>query len=405
MQGAFSTLNTYINITHTNNKIFSLPHSTLSLTRESYPLTMAHPLLLIATVILAPAIITVNGCSPSDKASLLAFKAALSEPYLGIFKTWSGDNCCLNWYGVSCDATAGRVSDINLRGESEDPIFEKAGRSGYMTGKISPEICKLDHLTTLVVADWKAISGEIPPCITSLSNLRILDLIGNRISGEIPADIGKLQRLTVLNLADNTISGKIPASIVNLASLKHLDLSNNQLTGQIPNDIGKLAMMSRALMSRNQLTGPIPSSIASIYRLADLDLSGNRLSGSIPSGLGQMPVLSILNLDSNSFSGQIPSSLLSNPGMGILNLSRNGFEGTIPDVFGSKSYFMVLDLSYNNLKGRVPASLSSAKYIGHLDLSHNHLCGTIPMGSPFDHLEASSFSNNDCLCGNPLKTC
>lgn len=361
--------------------------------------------LFFVSVILLAVAASVNSCSPSDRAALLAFKSSLQEPYLGIFNSWTGNDCCLNWYGVSCDPNTGRVADLNLRGESEDPIFEKAGRSGLMTGSISPEICKLDRLSIIVIADWKQISGEIPACVTSIPNLRILDLVGNRISGEIPAEIGKLQGLTVLNVADNLISGTIPASIVNIAGLMHLDLRNNQITGELPNDIGKLSMLSRALLGRNQITGSIPSSMANMYRLADLDLSMNQISGSIPDQIGKMPVLSTLNLDCNQISGEIPASLLKNTGLSILNISRNSIEGIVPDVFGSKSYFTALDLSYNNLKGPIPKSLSSAAYIGHLDMSHNHLCGPIPACSPFDHLEATSFSNNDCLCGMPLRTC
>ncbi|URE48435.1 DNA-damage-repair toleration protein [Musa troglodytarum] len=72
-------------------------------------------------------------------------------------------NCCSRWYGVSCDPTTGRVADITLRGESEDPILARAGHSGgLMSGRISPEICRLDRLTTLILADWKQISGPIP---------------------------------------------------------------------------------------------------------------------------------------------------------------------------------------------------------------------------------------------------
>lgn len=364
---------------------------------------MALPLILL-TVFLA-VISGVSACSPSDKAALLALKSSLNEPYLGIFASWTGDNCCTNWYGVSCDPTTRRVTDISLRGESEDPILVKAGRSGYMTGSINPAICQLDTLSTLVIADWKGISGQLPSCITSIASLRVLDLVGNKLSGKIPDDIGNLQKLTVLNLADNAVSGEIPSSLVRLSSLKHLDLSNNQLSGKIPADFGNLKMLSRALLRGNKLTGSIPDSIGNMYRLADLDLSMNQISGPIPDILGKMLVLSTLNLDSNLLSGKIPSTLLSNTGMGILNLSRNALGGNIPDVFGSKSYFMALDLSYNNLKGPIPGSLSSSAYIGHLDLSHNHLCGPIPVGSPFDHLEASSFDSNDCLCGNPLRTC
>ncbi|KAF2311998.1 hypothetical protein GH714_027716 [Hevea brasiliensis] len=291
----------------------------------------------------------VNGCPPSDRAALLAFKADLHEPYLGIFNSWTGTDCCHDWYGVSCDPETHRVADINLRGESEDPIFGKAGRSGYMTGTISPSICKLERLSSLTIADWKGISGDIPRCITSLPFLRILDLIGNRLSGDLPANIGRLQRLTVLNVADNLISGEIPRSLTNLSRLMHLDLR------------------------------------------------GNRISG-------RMAVLATLNLDANKLSGLIPASLF-NSGISNLNLSKNAFEGYLPDVFSAGSYFTVLDLSYNNFRGSIPKSLSTASYIGHLDLSHNHLCGKIPLGSPFDHLEASSFAYNDCLCGKPLKAC
>ncbi|KAI9107651.1 hypothetical protein K1719_021314 [Acacia pycnantha] len=78
---------------------------------------------------------------------------------------------------ISCDPTTARFFDINLHAKSEDPIFEKVGRFAYMTGTISLEICKLDHLTNLVVIDWKAISDEILDCIVSLSSLYVLDLI------------------------------------------------------------------------------------------------------------------------------------------------------------------------------------------------------------------------------------
>lgn len=345
-----------------------------------------------------------NACYPSDRAALLAFKAALREPYLGIFNSWKGAECCRGWYGVSCDPESHRVADINLRGESEDPIFEKANRTGYMTGTISPAICRLPRLSSLTIADWKGISGPIPPCISSLPFLRILDLVGNRLTGEIPADIGRLSRLTVLNVADNQLSGTIPRSLTNLASLMHLDVRGNQISGTIPTNFGKLRMLSRALLSKNKLNGLVPSSISYIYRLSDLDLSLNQLSGPIPASLGKMAVLATLNLDGNRFSGPIPPTLI-NSTISILNLSKNAIEGYIPDAFGARSYFTVLDLSYNNLRGRIPKSISSATFIGHLDVSHNHLCGPIPAGSPFDHLEASSFIYNDCLCGKPLRAC
>ncbi|KAE9592706.1 putative polygalacturonase [Lupinus albus] len=247
--------------------------------------------LFFQTLILSIVIYAVTPCPPSDRAALLAFRAALTEPYMGIFNSWSGYNCCQSWYGVTCDPTTYRVTDITLRGDPSDKNLQNLRRSsGLMTGNISPEICNLGNLTTLVVADWKSISGEIPSCVTSLSLLRIIDLSGNQISGEIPVDIGKLQRLVVLNLGDNAIFGDIPASIVDLAGLMHLDLSNNKISGELPSDFRKLNMLSRALLSQNNLTGSIPNSISKMNRLADLDLSMNRFTGSIPVEFGQMKV-------------------------------------------------------------------------------------------------------------------
>ncbi|KAF4395850.1 hypothetical protein F8388_018124 [Cannabis sativa] len=226
---------------------------------------------LVMIIVVAATLAPAEACPPSDRAALMAFKAALHEPHLGIFNSWTGTDCCKNWYGVSCDQGTRRVADINLRGESEDPIFERAHRTGYMTGYISPAICKLPRLSSITIADWK----ESP----------------------------ELRRLTVLNIADNLISGPIPASITNLSSLMHLDLRNNRISGGLPRDFHRLGMLSRALLSRNQISGTIPPSISSIYRLADLDLSLNRLEGPIPESLGKMAVLATLNLDGNMVSG------------------------------------------------------------------------------------------------------
>ncbi|OIW05724.1 hypothetical protein TanjilG_23510 [Lupinus angustifolius] len=340
-------------------------------------------LLLIITLITLT-ISPVESCPPSEWAALMAFKAALTEPNIGIFNSWRGTNCCYHWYGINCDPTTHRVADITLRGltiaDDNPHVTTNRTATGYMNGSISPSICKLKQLSTLTISDWKGISGNIPHCITTLSLLQFIDLSGNIISGKVPYDIGHLAQLTVLNLADNHISGRIPRTLVNLPNLMILDLRNNAMEGPIPPDFGKLKKLNRVLLSHNRITGPIPRSISSIYSLADIDLSLNRLSGKIP--------------------WTLLSSRISH-----LDLSRNMLSGNIADVFRERSYFINLDLSHNELSGFVAKSMVSATYIGHLDLSHNNLCGPIPRGAPFNHLQPPSFDNNRCLCGHPLKPC
>ncbi|GAB2303382.1 hypothetical protein Dimus_037373 [Dionaea muscipula] len=344
--------------------------------------------LLAFAIILAVA--TAGGaCPASDRDALLALKAGLNEPYLGILDTWTGNDCCHNWHGISCNAETMRVADINLRGESEDPIYERAHRSGYMTGSISPAICNLTGLAVLVVADWKGISGPIPRCVTSLPSLRILDLIGNKFTGRIPPYIGRLHELTLRRQPPPPHAPRPP---------------KQQALRPDPRRHRAAFHAEPGPAEREPAYGDHPLSFANIYRLADLDLSLNRLSGQLPDMFGKMPVLATLNLDGNLITGPIPPSLL-NSGVSILNLSRNSIEGRIPDVFGPGSYFMAIDLSYNMLSGPIPKSISAAAYIGHLDLAHNQLCGPIPDGPPFDHLDADSFLGNTCLCGKPLSSC
>ncbi|XP_078439589.1 uncharacterized protein LOC144709817 isoform X3 [Wolffia australiana] len=269
----------------------------------------------------------IESCATGDLQSLLEFKSSLRDSNAGVLSTWTGSDCCSKWYGVSCNAATGRVEGVNLHGAAADlGISEVSPAQRTISGEISPAICRLDMLSTFVLAYWRNISGSIPPCLTSLAKLRILDLVGNQIAGRIPPDLGRLSRLTVIALADNQISGQIPPSISKLAALMHLDLSNNRITGSIPASIGDLKMLSRALLGGNQISGSIPPSIGYMDRLSDLDLSGNRVSGQIPTTLGKTRVLSSLYLDGNSLSGFLPSTLLGSH-VSILNLSRNLLEG------------------------------------------------------------------------------
>ncbi|TKY68164.1 Leucine-rich repeat-containing N-terminal, type 2 [Spatholobus suberectus] len=55
------------------------------------------------TLLLLTVFSVVTPCPPSEGAALLAFKAALTEPYLGIFQPGRAPNVARSWYGVACD--------------------------------------------------------------------------------------------------------------------------------------------------------------------------------------------------------------------------------------------------------------------------------------------------------------
>ena len=59
----------------------------------------------------------------------------------------------------------------------------------------------------------RLLSGEIPPELSSLANLRELYLSGNQLSGEIPPELGNLASLEYLDLRGNRLSGCVPISL------------------------------------------------------------------------------------------------------------------------------------------------------------------------------------------------
>ncbi|KAL2932430.1 hypothetical protein RDABS01_023821 [Bienertia sinuspersici] len=224
----------------------------------------------------------VKSCTASDRAALLAVKSALNEPYLGIFKSWTGDDCCTNWYGVNCNPDSGRVtkpqSPRRVSGSNLPEVWpylrlhDGLNQPRNLQARFSdePRYCRLEG----------NLRARFPPAfpIPSYSSTSSSSW-GNRLTGHIPANIGKFQKLKVLNFADNVLTGEIPTSVTNLGgSLMHLDL-------------------------RKPANWNNPSSITTMARLADLDLSTNKLTGSIPDQMGKMTVLSVLNLDSNDLSG------------------------------------------------------------------------------------------------------
>ncbi|RVW24328.1 Leucine-rich repeat receptor-like serine/threonine-protein kinase [Vitis vinifera] len=82
------------------------------------------------------------------------------------------------------------------------------------------------------------------------TNIRTLDLGGNRFSGNIPAWIGQtMPSLWILGLGSNLFNGSIPLQLCTLSSLHILDLAQNNLSGSIPSCVGNLSAMASEIGS------------------------------------------------------------------------------------------------------------------------------------------------------------
>ena len=213
------------------------------------------------------------------------------------------------------------------------------------------------------------LTGEIPPELGNLTNLRELNLQSNNLSGKIPPELGNLANLVKLNLRSNALSGEIPPELSNLINLTELDVANTQLSGFIPLEwfirLGErlkfngTQMMLSPDKNRDALTALYNSTNGASWNndekwlsnaplgewhgvtvdakgdVTELHLADNQLNGEIPPELGNLTSLESLNLPFNELSGEIPSGVGSLTNLKSLNLSRNGLTGEIPTELGN----------------------------------------------------------------------
>ncbi|CAI0388892.1 unnamed protein product [Linum tenue] len=104
-----------------------------------------------------------------------------------------------------------------------------------------------------------------------------LDLSSNNFTGEIPPQIGNLGDIKVLNLSYNMFTGHIPTTIANLSQIESLDLSHNDLSGVIPSQLMELHYLSTFSVAYNNLSGKCLQKIAQFSTFDENIYRGNPL--------------------------------------------------------------------------------------------------------------------------------
>ncbi|KAI8830580.1 hypothetical protein BC829DRAFT_423477 [Chytridium lagenaria] len=141
--------------------------------------------------------------------------------------------------------------------------------SAFPTFGISETACCGDIQSTGVGCDpstgrinWiqfnqRGVRAPIPPQLSRLTGLEILDLSQNQLTGPIPPE------LSILNVFKG-FGRTIPSELKDLNNLIDLSLSNNRLTGSIPQGLGVLIneRFTTIYVDNNYLTGTIPQYVA-----------------------------------------------------------------------------------------------------------------------------------------------
>ncbi|XP_068652681.1 putative leucine-rich repeat receptor-like serine/threonine-protein kinase At2g24130 [Aristolochia californica] len=277
-----------------------------------------------------------------------------------------------------------RFQELELAGNNV------SGELPSVVGDLSTSLLQL-HL------EENLIYGFIPPSISNLANLTLLNLSFNLFNGSIPSEIGRMNKLERVYLSSNLLSGHIPAAFGDIPHLGLLDLSRNKLSGTIPDSLSDLTQLRRVWLNNNQLSGTVPPSLGNCVNLEILDLSHNRIGGKIPREVAGLRSLKIyLNLSSNLLDGPLPLELSKMDMVLAIDLSSNYLTDTIPSQLGSCIALESLNLSFNLLEGPLPISIGNLPYLQVLDMSVNHLSGQIPVSIQLSStLKLLNFSFND----------
>jgi Leucine-rich repeat (LRR) protein len=102
-----------------------------------------------------------------------------------------------------------------------------------------------------------------------------LDLSDNGLEGMIPS-LGDLRNIVYLNFDSNGLTGDIPPDIGALENLRELSMANNELSGMFP-DLSCLINLKRLRLFGNNLQGRVPWSLKHCTRLNSLLLCDNDL--------------------------------------------------------------------------------------------------------------------------------
>ncbi|KAL0546004.1 hypothetical protein IC582_015908 [Cucumis melo] len=173
----------------------------------------------------------------SDGEALLSFRASILDSD-GVLLQWKPEepHPC-KWKGITCDPKTKRVIYLSL------PYHK-------LSGSLSPELGKLDHLKILALHD-NNFYGTIPSELGNCSQLQGMFLQGNYFSGFIPNELGNLWALKNLDISSNSLGGNIPISLGKLSNLISLNVSANFLVGTIPN-VGMLLNFSESSFLGNR---------------------------------------------------------------------------------------------------------------------------------------------------------
>ena len=204
--------------------------------------------------------------------------------------------------------------------------------------------------------------------LQNMTSLKQIWVHGNSFTGPIP-DLSNHDQLFDVSLRDNQLTGVVPPSLTLLPSLTVVNLTNNYLQGSLPK-------FQNSVRVDNDVDRGIDSFCTKIVGQPCSPHVNALLSVVEPFGYPLKLAQSWKDNDpcGNNWLGIVCSS----GNISIINFEKMGFSGSISSTFASLSSLTKLLLDNNHLTGIIPKELASMPALKELDVSNNALYGQVP---------------------------
>lgn len=200
------------------------------------------------------------------------------------------------------------------------------------------------------------------PAYPGMSNLKIMDVAGNRISA-IGDSVRHLSALEQLDVSECSLC-TIDAAIGELTRLQRLIAFKNDVV-QLPEELGSCSSLAEVNFFNNKLIR-VPASLAKMTALEDVNFGSNKLK-TFPAP-EDWPACTRVALQWNNL--VLLPSMSGAPACRQLLLAGNSFLPALPELFGMRESLEMLDCSgcaIESLGDDVP----KMKHLKHLNASKN----------------------------------
>ena len=211
--------------------------------------------------------------------------------------------------------------------------------------------------------------SALPTKFVSLAFLRTLNLSKNKLSIGVFDTISHIPTLVEVYLAHNELEGPLPPSVTALKELQILDLEGNKISS-LPETFDKLRRMRILLFGDNHLESVPWKSLEHFRDLFELDVSSNNLSGDlVSSDIDKITLSALSNLDVHSNNLEALPSNLHLPSLTQFNATQNSLV-TTGTFFTATPRLVHLSVAQNQLS-ILPDGIIHLAYLRSLDISNN----------------------------------